>query len=186
MLRHLTALTSLVATSAFAIGARSSFSRSACRSLVVGLSCALAACETMSYGRIVVEAAATVDPTCIDRAAEFVNLEDRFDRLPQQQGAVEFAVKRGIAAVGVHIYEDTITMSFGWHGRESRDVEQAAVRLLDDVRRAVIRSCDIQRPPAKITTTCSIRDCEKLLRTAVSPGEPGANATPSPPPQFPQ
>ncbi|GFE81165.1 hypothetical protein GCM10011487_31650 [Steroidobacter agaridevorans] len=142
------------------------FSKRVCASVVVAISSALAGCETYTYGRVVIETPAPIDPRCIGAAAGRVDPGEVYGPGPRQGGAVEIGVKRGTSAVGIHLYEGIITVQFGWSGRESEEVEAASFRLLDDVRHAVTDSCAIQQPPATITSNCrtrSIRDCEKLL-----------------------
>jgi hypothetical protein len=142
----------------------SSFKKHAWLSLVLGLSCALVACDKVTHVSIEIEAPANIDPTCVDAAAQYVDATQKFARAREEDGAVGFSVRRGSASVGITVYQRTITMNFGWFGNESEEVERASLMLLDDVRRAVIRSCDIQRPPARITRRCAISGCDELLK----------------------
>jgi len=57
----------------------------------------------------------------------------------------------------------TVRMAFGWIGRESNEVELASLQLLSDVHSAIVQSCGIQAPPAKITRRCKTRHCKNWL-----------------------
>jgi hypothetical protein len=114
-----------------------------------------------------VESTARIDPACVDAAARLLGPAERFDRLPERPGATEFHVKRGSASMNILVAEGpphSVRMAFGWIGRESDEVELASLQLLSDVHTAILQSCGIQAPPAKITTRCKTRHCKNWIK----------------------
>lgn len=139
------------------------FHKRAWASLVIGVSCVLAGCESFSGAIISVGVPSPVDPACVDRARQDVGPVDRFARIQDQPGAVEFAARRGTQNVYVMVAEGpppSIHMESSWKGKASDEMEIVALRLLEDVYYAVVKSCDIREPPATISTHCSTRHCD--------------------------
>lgn len=143
------------------------FNKHAWASLVIGLSCVLAGCESFSGAAISVDTPSPVDPACVDGAGQYVGPVDRFGRLQEQAGAVEFDVRRGIQNVNVMVIEGpppSIRMESSWKGKASDEMEIASLRLLEDVYNAIMKSCDIRKPPATVSTRCSTRHCDGWMK----------------------
>jgi len=141
--------------------------RSACIGIVLLWSFALPGCDNVTSAEIAAESPERIDPVCIDAAARLLGLAEKFDRLPERPGATEFQVKRGPAVMGILVTEGpphTVRTAFGWIGRESDEVELESLQLLSDVHTAIVQSCGIQAPPAKITTRCKTRHCKNWLK----------------------
>jgi hypothetical protein len=148
-------------------GAPVRFNKHAWASLVIGSSCVLAGCESFSGAAISVGAPTPVDPACVDWAVQFVGPVDKFARIQEQTGAVEYNARRGIQSVSVMVIEGpppSIQMESSWKGKSSDDMEIASLRLLEDVYNAILKSCDIREPPATISTRCSTRHCDGWLK----------------------
>lgn len=145
------------------------FNKPAWASLVVGLSCALAGCETFYGARITISSPNPIDPTCVDAASRYVKSVDRFARIQEGGGAVHFDVRLGDRDVGVSVIDGpppSIEIQSAWKGKTSHEFQRATLLLLSDVYDAVVRSCDIREPPATIATVCKMRKrhCDDWLK----------------------
>lgn len=141
--------------------------RGAFISLILGLSWALVACDKVTYGDVLIETPTAVDPVCIERAVQDLGLADSLRRAPERPGAVELQVRRDLASLSILATETppyTVRMGFAWLGKQAHDVERASLRLLQDVHAAVMSACDIEQPPAKISTKCETRHCDEWVR----------------------
>nr|WP_298720446.1 hypothetical protein [uncultured Steroidobacter sp.] len=138
----------------------------ACMAIVLVSSSSLVGCEKVTSAEIAVETPVRIDPACIEAAAPRLGPTERFHRLPDRPGGTEFHVKRGPAATTILVADGpphTVRMAFGWIGRESDEVERASLQLLSDLYAAIVESCGIQAPPAKITTRCKTRHCDNWM-----------------------
>lgn len=150
------------------------FNQPAWASLVVGLCCALAGCETFYGAGITISSPKPVDPACVDAASRYVKPVDEFARIQEGGEAVHFDVRLGDQNVQVSVIDGpppSVELVSSWKGKSSDEFQRATLLLLSDVYDAVVRSCDIREPPATISTICRMRKrhCDgwmKQYRTA--------------------
>ncbi len=144
------------------------FNKRAWTSLVVGLSCVLAGCESFSGASITVDTPSPIDPACVDGAARYVGPVEKFGRIQDQAGAVEFNVRRdGAQGVSIMVLDGpppSMRMVSYWYDQASDEVEIASLRLLENVYNAILKSCDIREPPATVSTLCNTRHCDDWMK----------------------
>lgn len=131
---------------------------------------AIAACDRITGVTARIEAHEPIDAECVPSLGRSLAPADslRREKMPEAAKVGGYYVVRGstVTEAVVHIHQDErspryVEVSFDWMGPSDEQNENAHIRLLKDVREAIVRSCGLDSGEIKLTAQCSGPVCRQ-------------------------
>ena len=126
----------------------------------------LAACDPVTYGRVVIASEDRIDTACLSKVEEQLRAQGGIELAGSIAGTTAVVVRRGSDDISVVLESSTptrITLSFKWLGRSPAAGERGEFQSLDELQAMVTRECTPTGATLTVQRTCSARLCNKWL-----------------------